>query len=114
MPNMTDVEIEKALKDRAYQVSYTDGDMRKGYIITPKDKLSQEALAYIDRLKETCQSAIESFTRMETLYKVKCTELEYVRDKVIDKIAEELNKQSILQLTDREWNDFIRRLANNA
>lgn len=87
---MTDEGIEKALKDRAYQISYADGDMSKGLFIIPKDKLSQETLAYIERLKEACQSAIQSFTRMETLYKVKCNELEFVAEKTKKCVAKEI------------------------
>lgn len=70
---MTDEQIEQALKNRAYEISY--GDHNDKWII-PKDRLSQETLSYIDRLKETGNSAVRSFTRMETLYKLKCNELE--------------------------------------
>lgn len=87
---MTNEEIEKALTDRAYQVSYVNGDMNKGYFIKSKDKLSQETLSYIDRLKEACNSAIQSFTRMETLYKVKCTELECAKDQTRKETAEKI------------------------
>ena len=87
---MTDEEIEKALKDRAYQISYSDDDRSKGLYIAPKDKLSQETLAYIERLKEACQSAIQSYTRMETLYKVKCTELDCAKEQVRKDTAKEI------------------------
>lgn len=84
---MTDEEVEKALNDKAYEINY--GNKNDIWII-PKDKLSQEALAYIDRLKEACQSAIQSFTRMETLYKVKCTEIECVEEKIRKQTAKEI------------------------
>lgn len=110
---MTDEQIEKALKDRAYQISYADGDMSKGLLITPKDKLSQEALAYIERLKEACQSAIQSYMRMETLYKVKCTELECVAEKSKKEIAKEIleelfSAREFESLYDRDTNGYIR------
>lgn len=76
---MTDEEIEKVLKDRSYEISY--GDHNDKWIV-PKDKLSQETLEYINHLKEACESAIQSFTRMETLYKVKCTELECAKEQI--------------------------------
>ncbi len=64
---MTDEEIEKALYDA-------------DDIAVNEDVDCCDVLEYINRLKEACQSAIESFTRMETLYKVKCTELDCKQD----------------------------------
>lgn len=90
---MTDEEIEKALKDRAYEISY--GDHNDKWIV-PKDKLSQETLEYINRLKEACESAIQSFTRMETLYKVKCTELECAKEQIRKNMAKEILQEFIV------------------
>ncbi len=69
---------------------YVNNDRRKDIIITPQDKLAQETLAYIDRLKEACNEAIRSFTRMETLYKLKCDELKTVKAKTVREFAEKL------------------------
>lgn len=62
---MTDEEIEFALKQ--YATGGGRNVMNMDWAAT---------LDYINRLKEACQSAIQSFTRMETLYKLKCNELE--------------------------------------
>lgn len=87
---MTDEQIEQALKNRAYEISY--GDHNDKWII-PKDRLSQETLSYIERLKDACNSAIRSFTRMETLYKVKCTELETAKKQAVRRFVKELRKR---------------------
>lgn len=82
--------MQSQLKERAYEVTY--GDKNDRWII-PKDKLSQEALAYIDRLKEACNSAVRSFTRMETLYRLKCNELEMEKQQAVREFVEELRKR---------------------
>lgn len=87
---MTDEQIEQALKNRAYEISY--GDHNDKWII-PKDRLSQETLSYIDRLKEACNSAVRSFTRMETLYKLKCNELETAKSKAKIEALEQLKER---------------------
>lgn len=46
----------------------------------------------INRLNKACKTAIESYTRMETLYKIKCNELEYSINK-----AENDTAKNILQ-----------------
>lgn len=92
-PLTIDEQIEQKLKNRAYEVSYVNNDRRKDIIITPQDKLAQEALAYIDRLKEACNEAIRSFTRMETLYKLKCDELKTVKAKTVREFTEKVKKE---------------------
>lgn len=89
-PLAIDEQIEQKLKNRAYEVSYVNNDRRKDIIITPQDKLAQETLAYIDRLKEACNEAIRSFTRMETLYKLKCNEIKTVKAKTVREFAERI------------------------
>lgn len=74
---MTDEEIEKALYE-ADDIAIND------------DVDCCDVLEYINRLKEACQSAIESFTQMETLYKVKCTELDCKQDQIRKETAKEI------------------------
>lgn len=97
---MTNEEIEKALKDRAYEISY--GDHNDKWIV-PKDKLSQETLAYIARLKEACESAIQSFTRMETLYKLKCNELENAKAENEDMHGELMSLRAYIDNHEEVW-----------
>ena len=57
------------------------------------DKLEQQLKEKDDeiaKLKEGCKSAVQSFNRMETLYKLKCDQLKLNTKQVCEKIRERL------------------------
>ena len=47
-------------------------------------KLTTEQVAESEKLKQSCAEAVNSFIRLETLYKVKCQELEIENKKLED------------------------------
>lgn len=64
---MTDEQIEKALK-------IAIGDL--------SNCAQQQIIDYINRLKANLESSLQSFTKMETLYKVKCKELKIAEERL--------------------------------
>ena len=89
---MTDNEIIKALeslldKMRAYESE--QASIGKGLV---KDIISMYSRqkAEIERLTEAGKEAVSCFTRMETLYKIKCKELEVAKAEARKEFAERL------------------------
>lgn len=101
---MTDEEIEKALKACSESIIVTCGvDCPNKVQGGCRTHLTADALAYINRLKANLESAVRSFTRMETLYKVKCKELEVADElKRRQRIYNETNTERIMQLEDEK------------
>ena len=54
----------------------------------------EEALAEIERLQKAGKEAVSCFTRMETLYKIKCKELEIAKSEAIKEFAEKFKKKA--------------------
>ena len=56
---------------------------------------SRKASAEIERLQKAGNEAVNCFNRMETLYKIKCKELETAKTEAIKEFAERLKKTMI-------------------
>lgn len=54
-------ELEKALVNKAYKTQYIDDEIARGEIIEIKDKISKEAIKYIDDLKSQIQELEKEF-----------------------------------------------------
>ena len=50
----------------------------------------------IERLQKAGEEAVSCFTRMESLYKIKCKELEIAKSEAIKEFAERLKKETFL------------------
>lgn len=75
-------DVENFLKVAEYQQGLT---MKKSFEI-------KDLKAEIERLEKAGEEAVSCFTRMETLYKIKCKELEVAKTEVIKQFAERLKK----------------------
>lgn len=69
----------------------------------------------INRLKAAVNSVVESFTRMETLYKIKCTELECAEEKVRKETAKEVFEavRPLLIMKNKKYGDDPMMVAAN-
>ena len=93
---MTDNEIIKALED-LLELMLHEGDLQRTSIISKALDLIKRKDAEIERLQKTVvdlnanlSESINRFTRMETLYKIKCKELEITKSEAIKEFAERL------------------------
>ena len=62
-------------------------------IVDLKIKVEQQK-AEIERLQKAGKESVDCFTRMETLYKIKCKELEVAKSSAIKEFAERLKEKS--------------------
>ena len=97
---MTDNDIKKALKLCA---TLDSGNCKKcpcreicnendGTLTKLTLDLINRQKAEIERLQESGKEAVSCFTRMESLYKIKCKELEVAKSEAIKEFAERLKE----------------------
>lgn len=74
---MTDEEIERALKLCSNGIPSCEGCPFQDY-----EGCISDVKDYINRLKANIESVVQSFIRLETLYTIKCDELEIAEAKI--------------------------------
>jgi len=98
---MTDSEIIKALEccsmgsyPACRDCPYHDDYVNRGCInkrnADIKDLIKRQKTE-IEKLQETGKEAVNCFTRMESLYKIKCKELEVAKSEAIKEFAEKVD-----------------------
>ena len=74
-----------------------DNETIKGYckrkLCPPAQEIINRKDEEIERLTEAGKEAVSCFTRMETLYKIKCKELEIAKTEAIKEFAERLKAE---------------------
>ena len=81
-------------------------DKKNERIIELNNKLIKTQSAEIERLQEAGKEAVSCFTRMESLYKIKCKELEVAKSEAIKEFAERLtDKADLIKINafDSKW-----------
>ena len=63
------------------------------------EKLAYVQQAEIERLQKAGEEAVSCFTRMESLYKIKCKELEVAKSEAIKEFADKYEKAVLPLLT---------------
>ena len=98
---MIDNEIIKALERTASWVcdeckfhgEMCDGDKCEKVVAENALDLITRQKSEIERLQESGKEAVSCFTRMESLYKIKCKELEVAKSEAIKEFAERLKEK---------------------
>ena len=97
---MTDNEVINKLKRAADEITNTVG---VSHIRILADdffetlNLINRQQAEIERLQKAGEEAVSCFTRMESLYKIKCKELEIAKAEAVKEFAERLKQRTHLR-----------------